>query len=92
MIQLVFDSANKSPIEQEPCMTQHNIQYHCIYSHMSGQHHLAQWINPVYYNLGLSFIVLSITSVKSTGSERSTGEQRKVTGIHDEARVQVQVV
>lgn len=30
--------------------------------------------------------------MKFTGGERSTGEQRQVTGIHDEAGVQVQVI
>lgn len=29
---------------------------------------------------------------ESTGSDGSAGEQRKVTGVHDEARVQVQVI
>lgn len=48
-------------------------------------------LSPDHYKL--IFIVLSIMAMKLTESERSTGEQRReVAGVHDEARVQVQVI
>lgn len=71
-------------------MVQQNIQYYYINT-VDGHHLLDQRISPVDYKLSHFCHSLDL-HFKSTGSERSTGEQRKVTGVHDEARVQVQVI